>query len=115
MSRQTLGEQGHEKLGANRFGVATQGIHVATRTMLLNTIYVATLSKYVMTLSKYVMTLSKYVTTQSKSKPREQVMTKHKKLQQRQRQRLKALSRQTFLCRDKETNLGQNFRNPQRN
>ena len=74
MSRQTLGEQGHEKLGANRFGVATQGIHVATRTMLLNTIYVATLSKY-------VMTLSKYVTIQSKSKPREQIMTKHKKLQ----------------------------------
>ena len=108
MSQQTPEEQGHEKLGANRFVVATQSIPVATRTRLMNTIYVATLSKY-------VMKLSKYVTTQSKSKPEEQVVTKHKKLQQRQRQRLKALSRQTFLCRDKETNLGQNFRNPQRN
>ena len=52
MSRQTPEEQGHEKVGANRFGVATQGIYVAARTRLLNTIYVATLSKYVMTQSK---------------------------------------------------------------
>ena len=52
MSRQTPEEQGHEKVGANRFGVATQGISVAARTRLLNTIYVATLSKYVMTQSK---------------------------------------------------------------
>ena len=66
MSRQTLEEQGHKKLGANRFGVATQGIPVATRTRLLNTIYVTTLSKY--------------VATQSKSKPREQVATEYKKL-----------------------------------
>ena len=57
MSRQTLVEQGHEKLGAKRFGVATQGIIMATRTRLLNTNYVAALSKY--------------VATQSKSKPRE--------------------------------------------
>ena len=78
MSRQTLEEQGHEKLGANRFGVATQGIPVTTRIRLLNTIY--------------IMTLSKYVMTQSKSKPKEQVATEHKKLRQRQRQRLKALS-----------------------
>ena len=74
MSRQTPEEQGHEKLGANRFGVATQGIPVTTRTSLLNTIY--------------VVTLSKYIATQSKSKPREQVATEYKKL----RQRLKVLS-----------------------
>ena len=57
MSRQTLEEQGREKLVANKFGVATQGILVVTRTRLLNKIY--------------VVTLSKYVGTQSKSKPRE--------------------------------------------
>ena len=66
MSQQTPEEQGHEKLGANRFGVATQGIPVVTRTRLLNIIYVATLSKY--------------VATQSKSKPKEQVAIEHKKL-----------------------------------
>ena len=43
MSRQTPKEQGHEKFGANKFGVTTQGIPIATRTRLLNTIYVATL------------------------------------------------------------------------
>ena len=57
MSLQTPAEQGREKQGANRFGVTTQGIPVATRTRPLNTNYVTTLSKYVM--------------TQSKSKPRE--------------------------------------------
>ena len=57
MSQQTPEEQGHEKLVANRFGVATQGIPVVTRTRLLNKIYVTTLSKY--------------VATQSKSKPKE--------------------------------------------
>ena len=35
MSRQTLEGQGNEKLGANRFGVATQGIFVAIRTRLM--------------------------------------------------------------------------------
>ena len=45
MLRQTLEGQGHEKIVANRLGVATQGIPVATRTRLLNKIYVATLSK----------------------------------------------------------------------
>ena len=35
MSRQTLEGQEHEKLGANRFGVTTQGIPVTTRTRLL--------------------------------------------------------------------------------
>ena len=59
MSRQTPKGQEHEKLVANRFGVATQGIPIATRTRLLNKIF--------------VVTLSKYVATQSKSKPREQV------------------------------------------
>ena len=44
MSRQTPVEQGHEKLGANKFGVATQGNPIATRTRLLNTNYVVTLS-----------------------------------------------------------------------
>ena len=87
MSQQTPAEQGHEKLGANRFSVATQGILVVTRTRLLNTNHVATLSKY--------------VTTQSKSKPREQVAIEYKNLRQRQRERLKALSRQTFSCLEK--------------
>ena len=35
MSRQTLGGQEHEKMVANKFGVATQGILVVTRTRLL--------------------------------------------------------------------------------
>ena len=61
MSRQTPAEQGHEKLGAIRFGVATQGISIVTITRLL--------------ITNYVMTLSKYVSTQFKSKPREQVTT----------------------------------------
>ena len=78
MSQQTPKKQGHEKLGANKFGVVTQGIPVATRIRLLNAIYVTTLSKYVV--------------TQSKSNSREQVATKYKKLRQRQRQRLKTLS-----------------------
>ena len=77
MSQQTLEAEGHEKMNANRFSVATQGIPVVTRTRLLNKIYVATLSKY--------------VTAQSKSKPREQVVTENKKLRERHRQRLKAL------------------------
>ena len=59
MSGQTPEEHRHEKMGPNRFGVATQGIIVETRTRLHNTIYVATLSKY--------------VTKQFKSKPREEV------------------------------------------
>ena len=60
-SRQTPEGQGHEKLGANRFGVATQGISVATITRLLKEIYVATSTKY--------------VATQIKNKPREKVAT----------------------------------------
>ena len=52
MLRQTLEGQEHEKLVANRFGVATQGIPIATRTRLRNKIYVTTLSKYVATQSK---------------------------------------------------------------
>ena len=49
MSQQTPEEQGQEKLGSNRFGVATLCTLVATRTRLLDTIYVATLSKCVAT------------------------------------------------------------------
>ena len=59
MSRQTLEAKGHEKLDEN-------GLGVATRARLLKIIY--------------VVTLSKYVATQSKSKPREQVTKKNKKL-----------------------------------
>ena len=70
MLRQTPKGQEHKKLVTNRFGVATQGIPIATRTRLLNKIY--------------VVTLSKYVATQSKSKPREQVAIENKKLRQRQ-------------------------------
>ena len=69
-------------MGANRFGVMTQGIPIATRTRLLN--------------SNYVATLSKYVPTQFKSKLKEQVVTGYKELRQRQRQRLKAMSQHKF-------------------
>ena len=69
-------------MGANRFGVMTQGIPIATRTRLLNLNYVATLSKY--------------VPTQFKSKLKEQVVTEYKELRQRQRQRLKAMSQHIF-------------------
>ena len=61
MSRHTPEGQDHEKLGANRFGVATQGIFVMTITRLLKEIYVATSIKY--------------VATQIKNKPREKVET----------------------------------------
>ena len=47
MSRQTPEAEGHEKLVANRFGVATQNIYVAIRTRLLHQNYVMTLSKSV--------------------------------------------------------------------
>ena len=49
MLRQTPEGQRHEKLGANRFGVATQGIFIATLTRLLKGIYIATSTKYVIT------------------------------------------------------------------
>ena len=45
MSRKTLEVEGHEKLVANRFGVTTQYIPVATRTRLLHQNSVATESK----------------------------------------------------------------------
>ena len=61
MLRQTPEGQGHEKLGVNKFVVATQGIPVVTRTRLLKKIDIATSSTY--------------VATQSKNKPREQVAT----------------------------------------
>ena len=61
MSRQTSEGQDHEKLGANRFSVMTQGIFVVTITRLLKEIY--------------VVTSTKYVATQIKNKPREKVAT----------------------------------------
>ena len=45
MSRQTAKAEGHEKLVANRFGVMTKYIPVATRTRLLHQNSIATLSK----------------------------------------------------------------------
>ena len=59
MSRQTLEVEEYEKLVANKFGVATQYIFVATRTRLLH--------------QNYVVTLSKSVATESKKEVREQV------------------------------------------
>ena len=59
MLRQTPEGQGHEKLRANRFGIATQGISITTITRLLKEIYVATSIKY--------------VATQIKNKPKEKV------------------------------------------
>ena len=52
MSRQIPEAEEHEKLVANRFGVATQDIPVATRTRLLHQISIATLSKSIATESK---------------------------------------------------------------
>ena len=75
MLRQNLEAEGHEKLVANRLGVATQGIPIATRTRLVNKIYVAILSKY--------------VATQSKNKPKEQVVTEDCILRQRPATRTK--------------------------
>ena len=49
MSRQTPEAEGHEKLVAKRFGVATQYIPVAIRTRLLHQNFVTTLSKSVAT------------------------------------------------------------------
>ena len=46
MSLQILEGYGHEKLVANRLGVATQGIPVATRTRLLNKIYYSSMSQH---------------------------------------------------------------------
>ena len=52
MSRQTSEVEGHEKMVANRFGVVTQYILVATRARLLHQNYVTTLSKSVAKESK---------------------------------------------------------------
>ena len=69
LSRQTLEAEGHEKLVANRFGVATQDIPVATRTRLLH--------------QNFVVTLSKSVATESKKELRNQVATENNMLRQR--------------------------------
>ena len=52
MSRQTLEVEEHEKLVANKFGVVTRDIPIATRTRLLHQNFVATLSKSIATESK---------------------------------------------------------------
>ena len=62
MSRQTPEVEEHEKLVANRFGVATQYIPVTTRTRLLHQNSVTTLSKYVAT--KFKKELREQVTTE---------------------------------------------------
>ena len=69
MSQQIQETEGNEKLVANKFGVATQEINVATRTRLLN--------------KNTITTLSKFVAIESKNKPREQVTTEDCMLRQR--------------------------------
>ena len=69
MSRQIPKGEGHEKLVANRFGVTTQDIHIATRTRLLH--------------QNSVTTLSKSITIESKKELRNQVATKNNRLRQR--------------------------------
>ena len=80
MSRQTPEGKGHEKMGANRFGVATQGIFVGTRTRLLKDIYVAISTKYVATQSKnklraQVAIENREATTEEATKTRSSVAT----------------------------------------
>ena len=69
MSRQTLEEEGHEKLVTIRFGVMTQYIPVATRTRLQH--------------QNFVTTLSKSVTKESKKELKEQVVTEDCMIRQR--------------------------------
>ena len=69
MSRKIPEAEGHEKLVANRFGVVTQDIPVATRTRLLH--------------QNYITTVSKSIETESKKDLRNQVATENNKLQQR--------------------------------
>ena len=61
LSRHTLEAEGHEKVVANRFSVATQYIPVVTRTRLLH--------------QNSVVILSKSIATKSKKELREQVTT----------------------------------------
>ena len=68
MLQQTLEAEGHEKLDANRFGVVTQYIPVATRTKLLH--------------QNFVVTLSKFVTTEFKKELKEQVVKEECMLRQ---------------------------------
>ena len=108
MSRQIPEAEGHEKLVANRFDVATQDISVATRRRLLHQNYVATLSKSVM--------------IESKKELRIQVTTENNRLRQRPATKIEnsvmtelSMLRQNFLCLDRAINLGQNFDDPQHN
>ena len=52
MSRHIPDAEGHKKMVANRFGVATQGIPITIRTRLLHQNSVAKLSKSILTESK---------------------------------------------------------------
>ena len=73
MSRQIPEAEEHEKLVANRFGVATQYIPIVTKTRLLHKNYVVTLSKFVVTESKKA--LREQVTTED-CMPRQRPVTK---------------------------------------
>ena len=66
MSRRIQKAEGHEKLVANKFGVATQDISVVTRTRLLH--------------QNSVVTLSKSVATESKKELRNQVAIENNRL-----------------------------------
>ena len=81
MSQQTPKRQVHGKLSANRFGVATQGISIATRAILLKEIYVTTLTKYIATQIKNkhrekVVTKKREATTKEETKTGSYVLTK---------------------------------------
>ena len=69
MSRHIPNAEGHEKLVANRFGVATQGIPIATRTRLLH--------------QNSIATLSNSITTESKKELSNQVATENNRQRQR--------------------------------
>ena len=66
MSRRIQKAEGHEKLVANKFGVATQDISVVTRTRLLH--------------QNSVVTLLKSVATESKKELRNQVAIENNRL-----------------------------------
>ena len=69
MSRHIPNVEGHEKLVANKFGVATQGIPIAIRTRLLH--------------QNSIATLSNSITTESKKELRNQVATENNRQRQR--------------------------------
>ena len=91
MSRQTLEVEGHEKLVANKFSVATRDIPIATRTRLLH--------------QNFVTTLSKSVATESKKELKEQVAIEDCMLRQRLATKTENSIVIDFPCRDRATNL----------